>query len=159
MKRTASNMNELETMLISEMRQAMDDTSKQMLSDISNETRKFYTKGKPKLYKRTGALGETPAISPLSIIGKTISFDAYLDTTHQYTTGKNPTMLDVLNLANYGTTSSSVGFLRHTLGERGFWKWDDKEDGEPQPKKEDEIFNRNMTKYFRKDKKKSNTSS
>lgn len=143
-------MDELEVMLIGEIQQAMDDTSKQMLSDMSNETRKFYTKGKPKLYERTGALGETPAVSPLSVIGKTVSFDAYLDTTHRYTTGKNPTMLDVLNLANSGITSSSVGDLRPTLGKQGFWKWDTEKNKELQPKQEEKIFNKTMTKFFKK---------
>lgn len=142
MKRTASNMDELEAMLYSEMRKAMDVASNQMLPDMYDETYKFYTKGKPKQYERTGALGDTPAVSPLTAVGKTVSFDAYLDTTHQYTTGKNPTMLDVLNLANYGTTSSSVGDLRPALGKKGVW--------EAAEKKMDKTFNRTMRKFFKK---------
>lgn len=142
MKRTASNMDELNAMLISEMRKAMNLASNQMLPDMYGETYKFYTKGKPKEYERTGALGDTPKVSPLTTMGNIVYFDAYLDTTHQYTTGKNPNMLDVLNLANSGITKSSVGYLRPTLGKKGFW--------EAAEKKIDKVFNRTMRKFFRK---------
>lgn len=141
MKRTASNMDELEAMLFSEMRKAMDVASNQMLPDMYDETDKFYTKGEPKQYERTGALGDTPSVTPLTVTDRTVCFDAYLDTTHQYTTGKNPTMLDVLNLANYGTTQSSVGYLKPTLGEKGFWKATKEKMGK--------TFNRTMRKFFK----------
>lgn len=142
MKKTASNMDELNAMLMSEMRKAMDVASSQMLPDMYDETYKFYTKGESKMYERTGALGGTPKVSPPTAIDKTVSFDAYLDTTHRYTTGKNPTMLDVLNLANYGIIDSSVGYLKPTLGKKGFW--------EAAEKKMDKTLNRTMKKFFKK---------
>lgn len=72
-------MGELNAMLISEMRKAMSLASNQMLPDMYGETYKFYTKGKPKEYERTGALGDTPKVSPLTTMGNVVYFDAYLD--------------------------------------------------------------------------------
>ena len=93
-----NNMKQLETALMKEMRKAMNVTSKKVLADMHEETGGFYTQGEPKMYERTGALGDTPKTSPVSSVGNEVSFEAYLDTNHRYTTGKNPTMEDVLNL-------------------------------------------------------------
>ena len=102
---TANNMNELNAMLIKELKKSMNVTSDKVLADMYDETGKFYTKGKPAVYKRTGALGDTPTTtSPtISSFGNSseASFDAYLDTNHQYTSGDNPSMQQVLELVSY----------------------------------------------------------
>lgn len=116
------NMKELERAMLQEIKKAMNVASKKMLADMYDETGKYYTGSQPKVYERTGALGDTPKVTPTTTSGNSIQFEAYLDDTHQYTSGKNPTMTDVLNLANYGTTNSSVGKLRATVGNRGFWE-------------------------------------
>ena len=118
---TANNMSQLNAMLMKELRKAMHVTSEKMLADMYEETGDFYTKDEPKLYMRTGALGDTPRTTAVSTVGNEVFFKAYLDKNHQYTTGKNPTMEDILNLANSGITSSSVGKLRPVVGKSGFW--------------------------------------
>ena len=118
----ANNMKQLEQMILREMRTAMNVASKKMLADMYDETEGFYTGKEPVMYERTGALGDSPRVTAPTSGVNSVEFDAYLDTSHQYTTGKNPTMLDVLNLANDGITSSSVGKLRPTVGRKEFWQ-------------------------------------
>ena len=128
-------------MLMQELRKAMNVTSEKALADMYDETGKFYTGGKPKVYQRTGALGDTPRTTALSVGGQSASFDAYLDQTHGYTTGKHPSMHDVLELANSGKTSSSVGNLKPTVGKSGFW--------ERSEKKMKKTFERTMKQFFK----------
>lgn len=118
----ARNMKELEAMLIKEMGKSMHISSERMLEDMYEETGKFYTTRNPVEYQRTGALADTPKTTPLSTAGTSVSYDAYLDTTHNYTTGKSPNMKDVLELASNGNTSSSVGYLRPTVGKLTPWE-------------------------------------
>lgn len=118
----AKNIKELNAMLQKELRKAMNVVSEKTLEDMYEETGEFYTQGEPKMYVRTGALGDTPRTTSLSSTNNSVSFEAYLDEKHQYTTGKNPSMKDVLKLANNGITNSSVGKLRKTVGKQGFWE-------------------------------------
>ena len=121
---TAKNMKELEQMLLKEMRKAMNVASERMLADMYDETGGFYTQGNPKMYQRTGALGDTPKTTAVSSSGNVVSFKAYLDTSGGYTTGDNPSMTQVLDLANYGKpwTTKSGSPARATLGKKGFWE-------------------------------------
>lgn len=100
----AKNMKELEDMMLKEMRKAMNVASEKILEDMYKETEGYYTSGNPKKYVRTEALGDTPRTTSISSAGDTVSFKAYLDTNYKYTTGDNPNMEQVLNLANYGKT-------------------------------------------------------
>lgn len=139
----ARNMEQLNAMLLKEVRKAMQITSEKSLAAMHEETGNFYTSGDdPIMYKRTGALGDTPKTTALNVQGNMVEFSAYLDTTHRYTTGKSPTMLDVLNLADKHITDSSVGKLRLTLGSSGFWKRSEK--------KIEREFKKTMGKFFRK---------
>ena len=91
-------------------------------------------KGEPIMYKRTYHLPKTPRTTSTSISGRSASFDVYLDTSYTYpaitytyrdgskTTSKSPSMTDVLNLTNYGTTSSSVGYLHPAKVQHGYWE-------------------------------------
>lgn len=137
----AHNMKELEQMLLREMVKAMNVTSDKVLANMYEETGKFYTSGNPVMYQRTGALGDTPKTTSLSVSGKSASFEAYLDQSGGYSTGKSPSMHDVLNLANYRITSSSVGYLKPALGKAGFW--------ERAEKKMEKTLNQTMKKFFR----------
>lgn len=119
---TAKNMKQLEAMLMKQLKKAMGVASKKALTDLYEETGSFYTEGNPKMYERTGALMNTPRTTPLSCGSKSVSFNAYLDENYTYTTGKNPTMHDVLELTNDKKTSSSVGKLRPALGKSGYWE-------------------------------------
>lgn len=118
---TVTNMKQLEQALLKEMRKAIKIASDKAEADMFEETGRFYTKGDPIKYKRTGALGDTPKTTAISCSGNEVSFETYLDENHRYTTGNNPTMTDVLKLANSEITNSSVGKLRPTVGEEGFW--------------------------------------
>jgi len=105
------------------------------------ETAGFYTKGKPKKYVRTGALGDTPRTTAIATNGSSIYFTAYLDQSHQYTTGKRPTMGAVLDVANnHGMSSTYI--LRPPLGRQGFW--------ERAEKKIEKTFNKTMRSFFKK---------
>lgn len=119
---TAKNMKELETMIMKQAQKAMQVAQKKAEADMYEAVGEFYSGGEPVLYERTGALANTPSVSPLTTSGNTVSFKAYLDEGHQYTTGANPNMKDVLNLTNYGITNSSVGKLRHAVGNEGYWE-------------------------------------
>lgn len=119
----AKNMKQIETMLRKEVRKSMECVSQKALEDMYEETGNFYTGKEPILYERTGALGDTPRTTTLTISGNEISFNAYLDENHRYTTGKNPTMEDVFNLTKTTPVhNSSVGYLRSVRGRVGFWE-------------------------------------
>ncbi|MDY4495008.1 MAG: hypothetical protein SPE24_09080 [Erysipelotrichaceae bacterium] len=139
---TAKNMKELEQMLLKEMRKAMNVASERMLADMYDETGGFYTQGNPKMYQRTGALGDTPKATAVSSSGNVVSFKAYLDTSGGYTTGDNPSMTQVLDLANYGKpwTTKSGSPARATLGKKGFW--------ERAEKKMQRTLDRTMRQFF-----------
>lgn len=139
---TAKNMKELEQMLLKEMRKAMNVASERMLADMYDETGGFYTQGNPKMYQRTGALGDTPKTTAVSSSGNVVSFKVYLDTSGGYTTGDNPSMTQVLDLANYGKpwTTKSGSPARATLGKKGFW--------ERAEKKMQRTLDRTMRQFF-----------
>ena len=140
---TANNMSQLNAMLMKELRKAMNVASEKMLADMYGETGKFYTKGKPK-YERTGALGDTPRTTAIKSAVNSVSFEAYLDLNHQYTTGSYPNMEQVLKLANSGIpfTSKNGYPARPTLGRKGFW--------EASEKKMERTLNQTMSKFFKK---------
>lgn len=142
MYRTVKNERELRTALLHDISVAMNVISEKAMADMQGETYKFYTKGTPQKYIRTGALGDTPSTTAINKSGKIISFNAYLDLSHQYTTGKCPPMLDVLRLADSGITTGSVGYLRPTLGKGGFWK--------ASTTKMEKTLNSTMGKLFKK---------
>ena len=119
---TAKNMKELEAMLVKQAKKAMQVTQKKAEEDMFEAVGGFYAGGEPVEYERTGALANTPSTSPISSGGNSVSFKAYLNENHQYTTGKNPNMKDILNLTNYGMTNSSVGKLRHAVGKERYWE-------------------------------------
>ena len=93
----ASNMNDLERMLRKETRKAMDVASAKSLGDMYEETEDYYSQGRPAIYERTGALGDTPKITRTTSSGDEVSFDAYLDQNYVYSTGDNPSMGQVLD--------------------------------------------------------------
>lgn len=138
---TASNMSQLNMMLMQKLETAMSAASKEVLQDMKDEVQSFYDSGYPKMYVRTYALKRTPKTTAITAQGKSASFDAYLDQTHRYTSGKHPTMHDVLRLANNGETNSSVGKLWPTAGKGGFW-----DRAETKVKK---TFERTLKQYFK----------
>ena len=125
----ANNMDELREMLTRELEIAMREASDSALSDMYDETGKFYTGRQPKKYIRTGALGNTPRVTTPKQVRTSrytteVSFDAYLDLSHDYTTGDRPGMEQVLLLASYGIPwqTESGATAKSTVGKSGFWQ-------------------------------------
>lgn len=132
---TARNMGELDAMLLRELERAMGEASVQMFEDAQTETAKFYTKGEPKQYKRTGTLGRSPRKTEVSTSGKKVSYDVYLATDEEgYTTGTF-SKLDVLTAAE--STSNRAGIL----GKPQFWANSKKKFGK--------TLDRTMKKHFK----------
>lgn len=130
----ASNMAQLEKMLMQRLNSAMTVASEQMLADMYKETGSFYTAGKPKKYKRTGALGDSPRTTALTQMRNGISFWAYLDDGHDYTTGTF-TMGQVLQRAE------STHFRSGILGRPKFWQ--------RTQKRFERTFRSTMKKFFK----------
>ena len=139
---TANSSTEVMAMLEKAMRKAMEVTQSKVLGDMYEETGDYYTGGEPKVYKRTGALGDTPRTTALTRTGSGYEFDAYLDESHRYTTADNPTMTQVLNLANYGSPWTTAGGrpAHRTIGKKGFW--------ERAQAKMEQTLNDTMDSYF-----------
>lgn len=140
----ARNMEELEQQILNEMRKAMNETLAKSGSILIKETARFYTVGNPKIYERTYELGRTPRTTPVYQDGKTLMFEAYLDTDYQYKTGSRPYMEEVLSLANDGVQFPTKNYFpaRPTLGKSKFWQRSEKEI--------QKTFIANMRQYFRK---------
>lgn len=121
---TATNMKQLKQMLLKHAQKAMVVSQEKMLADMYEETGGFYTGGEPTMYERTGALGDTPKTTAITTTGDSVSFEAYLDKKHQYTSGSNPNMQQVLELANDGKPFiTKNGYpARATIGQKGFWE-------------------------------------
>ena len=139
----ATSLAQLEEQIRARAKEAMTLAKEMSLYDLRLCVTKFYTGGTPVMYQRTRALGNTPKVSSLSDGGNTIEFEASLDTGHQYTTGANPTMLQVLKLANNGEpfTTPSGASARPTVGRGGFWE-------EGKQRVEKDLYN-SMKRYFK----------
>ncbi len=122
----ATSMGELENMLRTELRVAMQEVRTKDLEDMLKETQRFYTIGNPRIYQRTGALGSSPRTTPLSGGGNTVSFEAYLNQNQGWYGRGNPnpaftsrgyasyfSPLQILNAAEY--------HFARVKGRPGFW--------------------------------------
>lgn len=118
----ARSMAELEQMLRKELQVAMNEVQVQSLADMLTETHNFYSSGHPKIYQRTGQLGNSPRVTGITGGGNTLSFRAYLQlgsyhvpnpafTSRGYASYFSP--LQVMNAAEY--------HFAHVLGRPGFW--------------------------------------
>lgn len=110
---SASSLGELEAMIRQEMKNAILDAATQSQLIMHDAINYFYAGGTPKMYSRTGALGQTPQVDITSD-----GFTAYLNDSGSYTSGKRPTMAQVLRLTNNGSAAG----LRPAVGATGYWK-------------------------------------
>lgn len=140
----AKTKKELEQMILKDIKKAMQDTAKAALSDMKYQINDYYAGSNPKQYVRTYHLKKTPKVSKPESNGKLVQIKAYLDKNYDYTTGKQPSMTDVLELTNYHINWSSVGWLRNSIGKMGYWE----------RAKEDiqKDFSKSLQKYFAKTK-------
>lgn len=124
----AKNMKQLNDMLMRELKNAMKKVRKKSRRDMQEATKWFYEGGEPEMYVRTGALGDTPRVtynnSYTYANGGEVSFTAYLDKSHVYTTGDRPDMEKVLDLANDGIqwVTANGYYARNTVGNKKFWE-------------------------------------
>lgn len=112
---TFSNMAALKKAIQKEAKAAMRDAQKKMYTKTQQEVQDFYSQGSPYVYKRTGALGNTPQTTPIQESGDTISYEIYLDQSHKYDTGRDlrsmSATLPAAEAGDYGI-----------LGKPGFWQ-------------------------------------
>lgn len=116
------NRAEMERAMKKKITRAMQEFRLKASDDMKEEMAEYYMSGTPKVYERTYEMDNSPEVLPVIDEGDEITTIARLNTDFKYNTGKEPTMEDVLNLANYGTNQSSVGYLRDTVGKEGFWE-------------------------------------
>ena len=142
---SASNDKQLQHLIMADIRRAITKAQREMLSDMRDATVGFYTNTTPSVYERTGALAETPKVTDVKVsdtpIGGEAQFTAYLDTSHQYTTGREPSMELVLEHANRGGNMKNPP-MRAVIGNTGFIDSAQEEMAE--------TFDRVMRDHFRK---------
>lgn len=116
----ATNWAALEQQIMAKMRSAMNSANTTIKADMDKETSSFYSQGNPRLYDRTGKLGKSPKTTPVSGSGKSLSFDAYLDTSYTYDM-PNPKFM-----ASWYTTTEVLVAAENSfsgiLGKGGFWR-------------------------------------
>lgn len=113
----ARNMAELRNMLMREAQKAMARVSARAMDIMSERIGEFYAGGTPQEYMRTYQLWRTPKTEDIRTSGNEVSVKLYLDQSGSYTTGKHPTMGDVLELTNSGSFKG----LRPAVGKAGYW--------------------------------------
>lgn len=120
----ANNLSSLNRQLMNKLQSAMVKVQKEAMRDMEEGLDYFYSAGPGKVYIRTGAMGNTPSITPLAVSGNEVSFDAYLDKSYVYGSADMPSMGQVLDLANYGTPWKTAGnrWAHPTVGNSGFWE-------------------------------------
>lgn len=124
----ASSMQQLNAELMNALRGAMSKANGRIFKETRKAVKWFYSGGVPVMYKRTGQLGNTPRTtavsSAMSGVGGSVTFEIYLEQGGGYGTGDNPSMAQVLDLANYGSawTTKSGRTARPTVGNQGFWE-------------------------------------
>lgn len=118
----AKNINQLQAEIMAKILKAMNEVAGEALKAMNDGIDYFYSGGVPLVYERTEAMRDTPTISKIKESGDAISFEAYLNTQHNYTTGKNPNMLQVLLLTNdLETNQPNIGYLRKAVGSPHYW--------------------------------------
>lgn len=112
-----TSFEQLQKALQDELKQALEETARKSEQDMKEAIDYFYSGGTPKLYERTGKMEKTPKTTPVSVSGNGGEFKAYLDQSGGYSTGKNPSMGQVLDLTNDGHSDG----LRPAVGHTGYW--------------------------------------
>ena len=102
----ASSDAELERLIQRDIERALKISERKALEDMFEAVGRFYASGDPKKYQRTGALMNTPKTRNIN----NNSFEAYLDDSGHYTTGKRPSMGQVLELTNEGSAVGASGY-------------------------------------------------
>ncbi len=122
MKR-ATNMTELEQLILDEMQSAMTIVHSKSLNDTKDEVQSFYSQGSPTIYKRTGKLGKSVKNFNVSKYGKNVHFYIWLDRTYNYVV-PNPDFID-RGFSSYFSTpmvfDAAESGTANIKGRSGFW--------------------------------------
>lgn len=117
--RVVNNDAELERVIMQDISAAVSLAEKKALATMHKAISDFYAGGYPTEYKRTYQLSKTPEITDRKTTKLSVSFLAQLNDRGGYTTGKNPSMAQVLQLTNEGSAPG----LRSAVGSPGYWDW------------------------------------
>ena len=119
--RVADNDDQLAQLILADMQTAVQATEKKAMDAMRKGIEYFYAGGFPDRYIRTEQLKKTPRTTGVQVKSKKhVEFDAFLDESlPNYTTGKHPSMGEVLQLTNEG----SYPGLRPAVGSPGYWDW------------------------------------
>lgn len=82
--KTASSMAELEKMILDDMYKAMSAAKSKAEQDTIAEVQSFYSQGTPRIYKRTGKLGNSVKANGASKGGSSVEFSIWLDQSISY---------------------------------------------------------------------------
>lgn len=108
----ANSLGEIIEQIKGDMKNALLDAQTQSELIMHDAILGFYAGGTPTMYARTGALGQTPATESIDD-----GFRTYLNQSGGYSTGKKPTMKQVIQLTDTGAAAG----LRPAVGAPGYW--------------------------------------
>ena len=109
---TYTDWGSLKKGLQNRMREALMGALDDSFMALSQNVLDFYS-GKPKIYDRTGAFGESPEWKPVEGSGDSLVGVVYMDGGYQYDTGMHPSGLTVFQWAEEGSHG--------ILGNTGTW--------------------------------------
>lgn len=120
---TATNMAQLEKMLMMQMSRAMKEVNRKVKDDMFKHTGEFYSQGNPVLYKRTSALLNSPHTTSVDVNGYEASFTAYLQ-PYAYKVPNEDFIKR--GFKSYFSGEQVLGAAEvgqaHILGKPGFWQ-------------------------------------
>lgn len=116
-------------------KEAITNTYNQSKSIIQTEIDKFYVSGEPKVYRRTGTLGESGRVGDYHSGGDVTSFEAYLEDKGGHPKPRQlVTVGDVINATLYERSRW------HIVGNYDYWTGSTQKIGEKQSSE--------LSKYF-----------
>lgn len=121
-----TSLEQLNQALMNKLRSAMSVVNAKVLADMYQETGSFYTQGKPTIYVRTGALGDSPRTTSLTATqngGGSVSFEAYLQENNYLV--PNPAFTSRGYSSHFSgkeVLEAAENHTAHILGKPGFWK-------------------------------------
>lgn len=121
----ATSWDQLEHEIMLDVKNAMMVVQLRAETVMKEELFGFYAGGHPKLYVRTGQLGNSSRVSPLSVSGTTAEFRAYLDKASVHYVVPNKAFTD-RGYSSYFSTDevfdAAEAGTAGIVGRPGFWK-------------------------------------
>lgn len=118
-------------------KEAIAATQAQALPIIEGEFQVFYASGQPKVYVRSGALGESGRVDGLQSSGDVTSFEAYLETSGGH---PNPCILKTMGDVIEATHNNPSAW--RIVGRHRYWDASTEKIGEVQASELGKYFTR-----------------